>query len=157
MVVRQSKSSKPISREKILLASIPVFGSIIIAIFSRNELGCHSGQKTDTTTRIHYTLLKVKAGKINDMVVYGRYNDLFESMSDGLKPLITKDMFNAVADSNSKYLGSFIKPIDTTYSAAFGNDNFFVKNQYQRGINVNQIIFDKQGNLFGLYSNKFPQ
>ena len=151
MTVRQSKSSKPISREKILLASIPVLGSIIIAIFSMDKLGCHGGQKTDIT------FLKVKAGKINDMVVYGRYNDLFESMSDGLKPLITKDMFNAVADSNSIYLGSFIKPIDTTYSSAFGNDIFFIKNQYQRGVNVNQIIFDKQGNLFGLYTNRFPQ
>ena len=140
------------------MASIPVLGSIIIAIAPAEKFGCNSSQKTDTIgTHTNYSVLKVKAGKINDMVVYGRYSDLFETMSDGLKPLITKDIFNAVADSNSKYLGSFVKPIDTTYSTAFGNDNFFVKNQYQRGINVNQIIFDKQGKLFGLYSSKVSQ
>ena len=159
MAVRQTKRSKPISREKILLASIPVLGSIIIAFFSIDKSGCNPGQKQIETsgTQIDYALLKAKAGKVNDMVVFKRYNDLFELMSDGLKPLLTKDLFNSVSDSNAKYLGDFVKPIDTTYSTAFGNDNFFIKNQYQKGTNINQIIFDKQGKIFGLYTNKFPQ
>lgn len=157
MAVRQTKRSKPISREKILLASIPVLGSIIIAFFTTDKFGCNTGQKLIDTNVTHLDVLKEKAGKVNDMVVFKRYNDLFELMSDGLKPLLTKDLFNSVSDSNAKYLGDFVKPIDTTYSTAFGNDNFFIKNQYQKGTNINQIIFDKQGKIFGLYTNKFPQ
>ena len=90
------------------------------------------------------------------MIVYRRYNDLSAMMADGLKPVITKDIFNSVADSISFTLGSFLKPIDTTHNHAFGNDNFFIKNQYQKGTTINQIIFDDNGYIFGMYSSKYP-
>ncbi len=90
------------------------------------------------------------------MIVYRRYSDLREMMADGLKPTITKEVFESVADSISIILGNFVKPIDTTYSYAFGNDNIFIKNQYRKGTSINQIIFDSQEKFYGIFVAKYP-
>jgi hypothetical protein len=152
MTIRQKYDSGTISREKILLAIIPVIGSIIIAFFATNKFSCDS----DHSDEKRISQLKAKAGKANEMIVYRRYNDLSEIMADGLKPIITKEVFNKVADTISLTLGDFLKPIDTTYTKTFGNDNFFIKNQYQKGTNINQIIFDSNGKIFGIFTKKYP-
>ena len=155
MAVRQNKVSGVINREKILIASIPVIGSIVIAFLSLYKPSISSiDSKSSSQKKI--SLLKDKAGKANYMIVYRRHTDLSEMMSDGLKPVITREVFNAVADTISLTLGNFLKPIDTTYSRANGNDIFFIKNQYQKGTNINQIIFDDNGKIFGLYAIKYP-
>ena len=156
MAVIQKKTSGRINRERILLASIPVIGGIIIACLSNGKFSCNSNYITEDNNQKRISLLKDKAGKANDMIVYGRYNDLSGMMSDGLKPIITKEVFNAVADTISLALGNFLKPIDTTYSRTFGNDNFYIKNQYQKGTNINEIIFDNNDKIFGIYSSKYP-
>jgi hypothetical protein len=150
----QGNSSKKISREKVLLASIPVIGSIIIAFY------IHQNQDPKPIVPVKpgpvIPGLQAKAGKVNDMIVYGRYNDLEEMMSDGLKPVITRTVFNQVLDSISHNLGDFVKPIDTIYSSKNGNDSYFVKNQYQKGVNINQIIFDDNGKIYGIFTTKYP-
>ena len=156
MAVRQKKTSGRINRERILLASIPVIGSIIIAFFTTDKFSCNSTHTVDDNNHKRVSLLKDKAGKANDMIVYGRYNDLFEMMSDGLKPIITREVFNSVSDTISLSLGNFLKPIDTTYTRTFGNDNFYIKNQYQKGTNINEIIFDNNDKIFGIFSSKYP-
>ena len=156
MAEMQKKTSERINRERILLASIPVIGSIIIAFFTTDKFSCNSNHNTEDNSQKRITLLKNRAGKANDMIVFGRYNDLSEMMSDGLKPIITKEVFNAVADTILLSLGSFLKPIDTTYESANGNDNFFIKNQYQKGTNINQIIFDKSDKIYGIFTSKYP-
>lgn len=156
MAVIQKKTSGRINRERILLASIPVIGSIIIAIITIGKFSCNLNHNSEDIDKKRISLLKEKAGKANDMIVFGRYNDLSEMMSDGLKPIITKEVFNAVADTISLALGNFLKPIDTTYSRTFGNDNFYIKNQYQKGTNINEIIFDNNDKIFGIYSSKYP-
>ena len=156
MAESQKKTSRRINRERILLASIPVIGSIIIAFLTTDNSSCNSNHNREVNNQKKISLLKVKAGKANDMIVYGRYNDLSEMMSDGLKPVITKEVFKEVGDTISLTLGNFLKPIDTTYNLTFGNDIFFIKNQYQKGININQIIFDNNGKILSIYSSKYP-
>jgi hypothetical protein len=152
MTLRNKNNLGTISKEKILLATIPVIGSIIIAFFATNK--CSPDSSPDPIIRI--SQLKNKAGKANEMIVYRRYNDLSEIMADGLKTVITKEIFNKVADTISLTLGDFLKPIDTTYTKTFGNDNIFIKNQYQKGTNINQIIFDSNGKIFGIFTKKYP-
>ena len=95
-----------------------------------------------------------KAGKVNDMIVQGNYKDLSEIMVDGLKPVITNEIFNRASDSMTIILGNFIKPLDTTYSNSDGKDNFYITNQYEKGQSLNQIILDSSGNVYGIFTFK---
>jgi len=51
-------------------------------------------------------------------------------------------------------MGDFIKAVDTTHSTMSGNDMFYVRNQYKNGININEIIFDKEDKVIGFYVNR---
>ncbi len=155
MEIKKGRNSNTL--EKILLASIPVIGSIIIAFIAANNSQCNPpSQKTDTDyfkkgkEEKRIIALKLKAGKINDHVVYSRYDDLYPMLAIGFKPYVTRKIFNVERDSIKNDLGEFIKPIDTAYSKAFGNDNFFINNQYQRGSNIVTITFDQDGMVLGL-------
>lgn len=150
MASRQQNNRNSINKEKILLACIPVIGGIIMAVFNY-----WIKPDPDPVPVINVKNLKIKGGEVNDMIVFRRYNDLSEMMVAGLRPIITQEKFNSVADSIEIEIGRFIKPIDTSYSNISGSDIVFVKNQYERGVTVNQIIFDGQGKIFGLYSSKF--
>lgn len=158
MTNKVNKSPKTISREKILLAIIPVLGSIIVAIFGLfGNFSWHVDTNNDTNKEQIISVLREKSGKVNDMVVYNRYDDLSKIMIDGLKPIVTREKFNSITDSFKRSLGEFVKPIDTTFSPAYNNYNFTIKNQYQRGVNMNLFIFDGDGNLIGFYTNEYPR
>ena len=147
------KNVRSNTKEKILLASIPVIGSIIIAILSLNNFKCNESKNTATANEIEIkrvAVLKIKAGRVNDNVVYDRYQDLYPLLAEGIKPYITETIFDIETDSIKSVLGRFIKPIDTIHSKAFGNDNFFINNQYQRGINIITISFDQNEKVIGL-------
>ena len=156
MATRQKKTAFRINKERVLLACIPVVGSIIIALFATDIFHPNPNPNPVADNEKRISVLKDKAGKANDMIVYRRYDDLSAMMADVIKPVITKDIFNSVADSTSLTLGSFLKPIDTTHTHVFGNDNFFIKNQYQRGTTINQFIFDDNGYIFIMYTNINP-
>lgn len=156
MVIKQKENSGGINIEKILIVSIPVIGSIIIALFTSGKFSCNSNHSIEIDNQKRISMLKVEAGKANDMIVYGRYEDLSEMMSEGLKPIITREVFNAANDTITLALGNFLKPIDTTYTKTFGNYNLYIKNQYQKGMNINEIIFDENNKIFGIYSSKYP-
>jgi hypothetical protein len=141
-------------KEKIILATIPVIGTILVAILTTQKFTCTSKPPSNSDPSVNF--LKVKAGKINDIIVYGRYDDLLPLMSDELKLTVSKQVFESAEDSIHKNFSNFIKPIDTNYSSAYGNFNFTIKNQYEKGTNINSIIFDKQGNLIGFYCSTKP-
>lgn len=146
----ESDSKKYFNKENILLACIPVIGSIIIAFITLPD---KKSEPQPVSIPISNILeLRIKAGKINDDVVYGRYNDFLPIMSEGLKPIVTQNVFNnakiAIVDS----VGHFIKALDTTHSVISGNYIFYVKNQHDKGISVNHIAFDQEGKVIGLYS-----
>ena len=113
--------------------------------------------KTPDTELNRIAGLKIKAGKVNDAVVFNRYSDLFPLMSDGLKPMLTKELFNATNDSTQVLLGDFVKAIDTSYNRANGNENIFIRNQFSRGISLTMVIFDEAGNVFGLFTKPLQQ
>ncbi len=158
MAIKKSTSSN--NSIKILLASIPVLGSIIIAFVSTNNFKCNPQPviiSSDSIKEIRrISLLKTKAGEINDDIVYARYQDLFPTLAETLKPYITENVFNKERDSAKIDLGEFIKPIDTIYSKAYGTDYFFVKNQYQKGINLIAITFDQNEKVIGLVTRHLP-
>ncbi|MFD2943323.1 hypothetical protein [Flavobacterium notoginsengisoli] len=161
MGVKESRNSNKINRERILLASIPVIGSIIVAYFAYvpKPDPVKTVDPVEDTVRLDKTRisrLKETARKVNDMIVYKRYSDLSEMMSDGLKPIVTREKFNEVSEKTSKNLGAFVKALEITYTYNNGNDNFFVKNQYQKGLNINQIIFDSNGKVYGIFTDKYP-
>lgn len=136
------------STEKIIIASIPAFAAIVVALISSGIF--KPAPDPDITNTVS---LKQKAGSINDMIVYKRYDDISPLMTEATRLMITKELMNSVVDTVGFKVGRFVKAIDTSYSQVSGTDMFFVKNQYERGINVNQIIFDKDGKIFGLFSH----
>jgi len=150
-MARQSISTK----EKILLASIPVIGSILIAIITTQNMTCNT--KEEPTPKVTVSNSKNKAGKVNEIVVYGNFNDLLPLLSEGLKPFLTREQFNTVNDSMKIVLGNYIKPIDTTQNTMGGVTYYFVKNQHQFGQSLTTIAFDDQSNIVHLFFLRIPK
>ena len=145
MQENQEVKSSSISREKLLLVLIPVIGSIIIALITNPNMKCSPEPKPFKTSN-----LKNKAGKVNDMVMFENYNDLYTQFSEYTRQTITRELFNSVNDSMKVVLGNFIKPIDTTQNNINGMDFYYVKNQHQKGQSLVTIAFDNKGNIIHL-------
>ena len=101
--------------------------------------------------------LRYKAGRINDMIIFGKYDDVSMLMIPATKVIITRETFKSIVDSTNIILGDFIKPIDTTYVKDVPFNYFEIKNQYRRGISINNIIFDRAGEIYGLYVGRLVQ
>lgn len=147
-------------RFQVTIAAIPVVGSIIIALITTNSFKCNSSEtRIDSSLlkeQARISLLRIKAGKVNDNVVYARYSDLFPMLAEGVKPYITEKVFNKERDSIKIDLGDYIKTIDTIYSKAYGADHFYIKNQYQQGTNLITITFDQDEKVIGLLTAHIP-
>jgi hypothetical protein len=141
--------------EKVLLASIPVIGSVLIAILGSN-ITCNPAVQSDASIVQRPRQLRAIAGKVNDNVVYNRYQDLVPMFAEGLKPVITQRLFNVERDSSKLVLGNFIKPIDTVYSRINSNDVFFIKNQYEKGTYLVSVGFDQADKVIALFTSKMP-
>ena len=145
-------------KKNILIATIPVVGSIIIALISQPNFKCKessvAARNADTVNQINQ--IKLSAGKINEDLVFKHYDDVRINMVEGLKPFISREVFETNIDSIRINLGNFLKTLDTNYSKINGTDVVFIRNQYERGIHLVQIIFDGQGKIFGLFSTAQP-
>ena len=150
---KKSKTSS-FSKEKILLASIPVIGSIVIAIFLNPNFKCNS---KPTPPVVKTSNLRNKAGKVNDMVMFGNYNELYPIFSEYTKQTITRQLFNSVNDSMKIVLGSFIKAVDTTQNIVNGIDYYYVKNQHQNAQSLVTMAFDNNENLVTLLYGPLPK
>src|SRR5687768_10964577 len=84
-------------KRNVLLALIPVLGTIIVAIVTNPSIHCNQNVKDDTGKNI--VKLRIQAGKLNDHLVFRRYDDLIVNMVEGLKPIITRDILNSDRDS----------------------------------------------------------
>jgi hypothetical protein len=159
--VRNTDTETPNNFQRnVLLASIPVIGSIIIALVSQPSLKCNTNPSqaiADTNAAGKINQLKIIAGKINEDIVFRHYDEVRANMVEGLKPMISKEIFEANLDTVSITLGNYIKPLDTSYSKINNTDVLYIRNQYQRGIHLVQIIFDNQEKIFGLFSTPHPQ
>ena len=145
-------------KRNLLLASIPVIGSIIIALISQPSFKCRTTEITkvnyhdiDSTKKIEN--LKLRAGRINEDIVFRHYDDVRINMVEGIKPVITREVLKSNMDSVNFKIGNYIKTLDTSYSKINNVDVFFIRNQFQQGIHLVQVIFDNQGKIFGLFSN----
>jgi hypothetical protein len=154
MEVNKKARSSSISKEKILLASIPVIGSIVIALVANQNMKCNP--RTEAAS-INTISLKNLAGKVDDIVMFENYNDLFSMLSEGLKPTLTRELFKSVNDSMKTVLGDFIKPIDTTKSSVNGLDVYYVKNQHQKGQSLISVAFDNNRKIVHLLYGRIPQ
>jgi hypothetical protein len=157
--MQAKKKQNLTTKENILLASIPVIGSIVIALITTNNFKCNTSTSTpdpNLSEEKKLQILKSKAGTVNENVAYNRYQDLLPMLAEGVKPYITENIFRIESDSIKTDLGEFIKPIDTIYSKAYGNDNFFVRNQYQRGINIVTVAFDQNEKVIALITKHVP-
>lgn len=143
-------------KRNVLLALIPVFGAIIVAVVTSPSVKCSFFSTPKENNANNAASLRNQAGKLNDHIIFRRYDDLIINMVEGLKPFITRDIFKTDRDSVTHVLGNYIKTIDTSYSRMNNTDVFFLKNQYEKGINLVQIVFDSQGKIFGLFSTKVP-
>jgi hypothetical protein len=142
--------------EKVLLAAIPVIGSVLIALLGSNIKCNPSVQSESHSIAQRPNELRAIAGKVNDHVVYNRYQELFPMFAEGLKPIITQHLFNSERDSLKLVLGNFIKPIDTVYSKINSNDIFFIKNQYEKGTYLVSVGFDQADKVIALFTSKMP-
>lgn len=150
---KKAKTSS-ISKERILLASIPVIGSIVIAMFVNSNFRCNP--KPDQPL-VKTSNLRNKAGKINDMVMFGNYNELYSIFTEFTKQRITRQLFNSVNDSMNIVLGSFIKAVDTTQNKVNGIDYYYVKNQHQNAQSLVTMEFDNNENLVTLLYGPLPK
>ena len=134
-------------KERIWIAIIPVVGSIIIAIITTNHFSCN--RESDNKSKVNN--LRSLAGKINDLVIYDDYNEIYPMFSAGLKPKLTKNVWEAANDTMQKLLGNYIKPIDTSEMVFLGVTTYYIRNQRQFGQSITSVTFDDQGKIFGIY------
>jgi Protein of unknown function (DUF3887) len=162
----RNKKNKDIEQEppnhfkrNVFLASIPVVGSIIIAIisqigFNKNDLPT---QRTNEDSIARVSLLKAAAGKINQYIISREYDEVRSRMNEGLKPLIPRQLFMDNMDSVENLLGQYTRTLDTSHSMVNNTNIVVVKNKFQGGVHLVQIIFDNNGNIYGLFSNPYIQ
>ena len=128
-----------------LKTPLVIFSVIIFTSFFIN--GCSIIEKKDPEQE-----LKNKAGRINDLIIYKRYDDLFAVMSESFKLKLSQQLFNSVDSTIKSMLGRYVKPIDTTISVINGVALLTVRNQYQQGITTTSVQFDDEGKILHLYT-----
>ena len=138
------------TKEKIILASIPVLGAVIVALISTGVFNFKHKPRPIVDTIMKAALIS-KAGKINDIIVYDRFDDLYPSLTPQLRSRITKPIFEHVQDSIRNQVGDFVKVLDTSDNNLSGVFYVYIKNQYQKGTTTNAILFDHDGKLFGIF------
>jgi hypothetical protein len=150
MRTRDGQSNSSSTKTAITIAAIPVVGTIIVAVI----VNWHSifPPPIPVPVSVSQAELKIKGGKINDDVAFGRYDDLSPMMTEFTRTLITREVFNEANRIQDSIVGAFVKPIDTVYSKAEGDDHISVRNQHQNGIRVVEIAFDNDGNIIHLFT-----
>jgi hypothetical protein len=97
--------------------------------------------------------LRNKAGAINNnMMLRKSYDAVLPEMADALKPVITEKAFNLTLDSIVRTFGEFLQPLDTVYINDNGLESFTMRNKFQNGEVTNQITFNKDGKVSGLFA-----
>jgi hypothetical protein len=145
------------TREKVVIALIPVIGSIIVAVIATNPFNWLSGLKHAQAAKPTVSNYRNEAGKINEIVQYGNYLELYPLLSEIAKPDITKDKFTAGSMSMHNIIGDYIKPVDTTQAIISGVTYYSVKSRHKNGQSLMTVAFDDQAKIIYLYIRQMPQ
>ncbi|WP_193311809.1 toll/interleukin-1 receptor domain-containing protein [Agriterribacter humi] len=129
---------------------IVVAGVILLALLVGGIAYYIKGKNTPPKN-ISNKALKIKAGQVNQMIIFNRYDDILPIMNPITKATLTRQVFQAGVDTVNHRYNNFQRPIDTIFVKDLPFDYYQIRNQYQNGVNTNKIIFDQEKRVYGIF------